>query len=54
MKKKKEFWLYHTGLVNKERGYTGRYRPAPNHPITGEAQIEMEQILLKKDFVFWK
>lgn len=54
MNKKKQFWLYHPGLVNKERGLTGRYRPAPNHPITGEAQIEVELRLSKKDIVFIK
>lgn len=54
MKKVKNAWLYHPGLVNRVRGLTGRYRPAPNHPVTGDRQIEIEQVLSKKDFLVIK
>lgn len=41
LEKKKEFWLYHPGLVNPIKGSTGRYRPA-GKDIDGVPMIEME------------
>lgn len=47
--KRKEFWLYHPGLVNPNNGSTGRYRPAGVNK-DGTPLIEMEFKLPKDMF----
>ena len=41
---KKGAWLYHPGLVDSQRGQTGKYRPAGLDTLTKTPLIELEII----------
>lgn len=48
---KQETWLYHLGLVDSRRGYTGNYRPA-GLDTNGVPQIELEVVYKKGEEPF--